>query len=424
MTKIFFAGHTGVRKEAVLKALASEIERHYPQYTNLVKVYPLEEYIKRASGEDPKQFPGMPSLGRMRAAWEKGWEELTRTITCENPKGCSLVSAHLVFYRFARFAAPARLDLIADWQPDAVVTLIDDSFAVRGRTTEKEYNFTLRELYTWRMAEWVMADQLAWMAGKARHARVTSQRPPKHIPNFLSSVKQPVHMLFRLLFQEDKFRRVYASFPITQTRNTQEMKEQINGFRRRLHRLFIVFDPLTIDERIMETWAAEAKAAERPRDRVRIDFKIGPAHRWDCRVNAASDAGNYAPLLWDDDIEKPIEIPVSEIEELRERRLEEESDIDEQITSRDYRLVDQAEAVICYQPYYLGRAHGGVDAEIGHANTSTTPVYAFSSYPKPHGPLKGKIDFIYPEEADFWTAIERLSQTPPDLPLREGRRWF
>ncbi len=414
MKKILFVGHTGLRKKTVLHTLATEIEQHCPEYRNLVKSYELEDYIKQAAGEDPALFPIMKSAAKMREVWVKGWELLTQTIKDENPRGCSLVSTHLIFYRHSRLVAPARLDLIAEWSPDTVVTLIDDVFAVRNRINFKGYHFMLRELYTWRMAEWLMADQVAWAIGTA--SRTRDEGSPKHIPNFLLSVKHPVHMLFRLLFRQN-IPRVYASFPISSTRDNEEIKKEINDFRSRLHKLFTVFDPLTIDERIMNTWATEATSKT-----IRFDFTTGPPKRWDCRINSEHDGGNYAPLLWDNDLQT-AEIDVSEIQDLQERIcIEGESDTDDQITFRDYRLIDQADYVVCYRPNYQNKYHGGVDAEISYANDTTRPVYAFlSNDSRPGRPLKGRIDHTYRDKATFWRAMEQLKQKGPDLDLRKGR---
>lgn len=423
MRRILFAGHTGMEKGTVLSALSRDIEQHSPEYKNLVKVYELEKYIKRASGESPASFPAIKSLAKVREAWEKGWRLLIHTIETENPKGCSLVSTHLVFYRHGRLVAPVRLDLIAEWQPDTIITFIDEMPTVRQRISTKEYHFTFRELYTWRMAEWVMADQLAWIVGTSRfflkdHS-TKKENPFRHIPNYILSVKHPVQMLYRLLFRND-IPIVYASFPISATRDKEDIKQEITDFRKKLHRMFIVFDPLTIDERIMESWVSEAAD-----DTIHFDFKTGPPGRWDCRLENKEDSYNYSPLLWDNNLGQ-AKIPVSEIRELLERiRTEGESDIDDHITFRDYRLIDQSDFVVCYRPYYQGNYHGGVDQEISYANDTSKRVYAFlSNDEKPRSPLRGKIDHPYRKEDEFWTSMGNLLKGGPDLDLRAGRVSF
>ncbi len=415
MKKILFAGHTGLRKRAVLESLKSEIENQLDKYKNLVQVYDLDDYIKQAVGVDPSEWPALRNVGQMRQDWANGWQQLTKAMREEIPKaGCALVAAHLVYYRNGRPISPVRFDLIADWQPDTVVTLIDDLFAVRNRIPSK-YPFPLSELYSWRMTEWVLADQIAWAVGAAKPSG-------KHIPNYLLSVKQPIHMLFRLLLSLETS-VVYASFPISSTRPDPSKKEAINRFRSQLHKVCTVFDPLTIDERIMQTWAEEAE-----HDVVRFDFGTeGPPGRWDCRVTPKPidpndpKPPNYDPLLWDDDL-GTAEIPLSEIQALFQRiGLEGESDIDEQITWRDYRLISQADYVACYRPFLGDAYHGGVDSEVSYANDLTTHVYAFSPDQKPGKALKGKITFPFSDEGEFW---DQIAQLKPDKPRRAGRIMF
>jgi hypothetical protein len=171
----------------------------------------------------------------------------------------------------------------------------------------------------------------------------------------------------------------------------------------------------------MDTWAVEAKT-----NTICFDFKKGPPKRWDCRVVGDNDRDcNYNPLIWDDEL-GTAEIPVAEIQDLLNKIQEEnESIIDDHITFRDYRLIDQADYVICYRPYYQNEYHGGVDDEISYANDTSRLVYAFVSNDiKPKKPLKGRIDKSYNNEAKFWEEMEKLSKAGPDSDLRKGRIIF
>lgn len=412
MKRILFAGTTGLRKDRVLETLRHEIDRHSPEYRNRITIHSLEGCIKKANGGDASSFPLVKSLYAMRETWRQGLEYLRDEIRDHNPTGCALISSHLVFYRHGRPVAPVIPTLLGDLQLEAVVTLIDDIFSVRQRIHTMGHPLTLRELYTWRMNEWLLADQVAWTLGNKG----------RHLPNFIVSVKQPAHMLFRLLFEES-VPRVYASFPMTATRGKEKVKREIDAFRHRLHRDFVVFDPLSIDERVMETWRETMEKSGT--DRITFQFDGGPPSRWDCRVAQNGEEKNYGPLLWDDDLGETT-IHLSEILELRERvRVEGESDIDDQITSRDFRFIDQADYVVCYRPHYGDRWSGGVNAEVNYANDTLRPVYAFlSTDGPPHQPLRGRFDYSFREDALFWESLQDLARRGPDADVRGGRKWL
>ena len=118
-----------------------------------------------------------------------------------------------------------------------------------------------------------------------------------------------------------------------------------------------MFDPLTIDERILAL-------ANQGRQEGAGDVCIGPDDRWP--MGFSDDLEGMTPS---DDIQYPLVIPADQIEEAID-------DIDRQIESRDYRLIDQVEAVAAFRPNYRTHYSRGVFAELQYAaQTAGIPVH-------------------------------------------------
>src|SRR3989442_11048073 len=88
-------------------------------------------------------------------------------------------------------------------------------------------------------------------------------RVAKPVPHFVVAVKHSRRMLYRLLFRRDIL-RIYASFPISDTRDKSKRVAEVNKFRTELESRYTVFDPCTIDE-LRGSTKKGAKKALKPR---------------------------------------------------------------------------------------------------------------------------------------------------------------
>jgi hypothetical protein len=87
------------------------------------------------------------------------------------------------------------------------------------------------------------------------------------------------------------------------------------------------------------------------------------------------------------------------------------------VTNRDIRLVDQADLVVCYRPYWGGRISGGVGTEVRHANEAGKPVYAYvGGDVKGAKPLEGNFTQQFVDLDKFWKFLQQESDRRHAVP--------
>lgn len=248
----------------------------------------------------------------------------------ESPKHVFL-ALHNVLFRDAQFFSYVDWDLLVDeFNPTVFVTLIDDSFDVLRRIHEEEAKnptgsiFQLREIFAWRSSEIKATDQIArnlyvkpgLLTGPWRELltnpdsevwkkyRQELPPPPRYIfrdpvQSFVVAVKHPPQMLYRLLFKRGIF-RIYTCFPISDTREHQEAIEEVNEFVAKLSEKFTVFNPVTIDEMILEKSLQKTEPESKD---VSVDYGL----RWPLK--------NLTPMVYDENV-NPRSLQRWEIEDL------------------------------------------------------------------------------------------------------------
>lgn len=160
--------------------------------------------------------------------------------------------------------------------------------------------------------------------------------------------------MFEKLIFESSVPRVYASYPISRVRDIPQTVEEINAARRKLHEAFTVFDPVTIDERILR---GKMEQTDPPPDTISIAL----ADRW--------------PLAWsecamDPSDSYPIEIPTEEVAALGAQFGDRWywQDIDDNIRWRDFALINQSQGVLAYRPRFGDQDPSrGVTRELNYA---------------------------------------------------------
>jgi len=267
-----------------------------------------------------------------------------------------MMSMHLSFQRESRFFSPivwpGAIEMLREFAPDMIVTLIDDVYSLQQKIQAGSY-FRLRELTAWRSTETLLADILA----REVFPDFTKEPgfPCQH--SFVVSGKHPASMMRQLVF-EPKRVKVYACIPISRTRDDEVGRLEVDGIVQVLNDEFIVFNPLTIDEKPLEAIASRAGAGDK------AYFEADS--RWPAKP----------PVFCDDQTTYPVELEANEVCEITEQIGLGKSDIQNNIYLRDLRLIDQSDCVFCYRPMF-GREYfsQGMRSEVNYAqNTRATPI--------------------------------------------------
>jgi adenylate kinase len=251
---------------------------------------------------------------------------------------------------------PCSLRAIKQIEPDIFFTVFDDVYACHAKLRAAGYPYRYDLLLNWRMIECGIVDSLATAVG---------------IDNLLLAAKHPAIAAYRLVFEPER-PRVYSASQISNVRDNPSLRREIERHRRYLHKKYAVFDPLTIDDRVLVNRLR--------RCRGKIALRIPASDRWPCDL---SDLGKaYRCLVPEDPGVFPVTVGLQEAKELN-RPVEKRSCrnlIDAQITQRDFRYIDQSDVMAAYRPRLGGHESGGVAAEKTYAaGSGRTPVVEYTT---------------------------------------------
>ncbi len=252
---------------------------------------------------------------------------------------------------------PCSAEALSLVSPDMSITLLDDVYACRIRLEKAGYPFNYSQLLLWRQIELGIADSLA-AACKCE--------------NVFFAGKHPRIAMYRLVF-EPRCPRIYSASQITNVRNSPELAKEIDKHRERIHKQFVVFDPLTIDDRILINTIPPTTFTE-------TTHGIQMGLRWPCGLSHLGE--DYKPLIEDGTDFFPLTVDVSETRDLAKpvERISIRNVIDAQITNRDFRYIDQSDVVSAYRPRLNGKESGGVAAEKTYASgVAEKPVVEYST---------------------------------------------
>jgi len=368
---VLFAGQTGIHKNRVLENLASAIggfcgSGKTPDQLRSEKILGIYE---AESVFDAAPY-GLSSWleEEYRALQESHWNQevgkLLKIIAGDGNKN-NFLSFHAVYRRYREYFSPISLDLLEEFKPDLMITFIDDVYDVAWRLKQdhgatKGDSFELGEIIEWRGIEVMVMDRLSSYLVKG----------PGKIPHYVVAIKHPAKMLAKLILFP-KLMRLYTAYPITGLRGVKEEQENleiIDEYRSYMHENYIAFDPNTIDEfwfdRLItrrEKDVADGKDIKgTPYD---LDMEIT---RWPMRSKILD-----LPQL-SDGVERPKKLLLEEkeVEDVAESAKQ-------QIATRDYRLISQANAMTAFRPLFRGNASTGVIRELGYAKLAHTRAYQF-----------------------------------------------
>ncbi len=259
--------------------------------------------------------------------------------------------------------APRVHDLLSGVNLVKVVTLIDNMFDTWTKLDVAHYDIKLMDILNWRSVELLVSDIFAVMHARENKSILVPVRSSmKNIHNIIFSDRRKVYLCFSI----SEIRRLRdAKGPKARERRSQgeDLLAQNLEFRRAIEDEFAVFDPTGIDELPLGFLAARksAKSAE--------DVEISRDKLW---------PGTYPDLWLASSSDEIASIPAHEIAEVcNEVRSETKTLVEAQLRVRDYRLIDQSNALIAYRPSISGLSKGeklrvskGCEEEIGHVARS------------------------------------------------------
>ena len=324
-------------------------------------------------------------------AWRRAGQSIADRLESVAPRH-SLIAAHLTYYVSGRQFSLIDLPTIRRWQPDCIITLVDDMLdvhaALQRRDAEQQTNFRLRlrEILAWRTAEIAMADLLA-----------RSLYATRAIPHYVVGVKHPANMLYRLIFAPGQYPVIYSSFPITAVREHPDFHAAIDAIRRELHRRFIVFDPLTLDEGTPRVFEKAQAAVAHGHTAITV---TADEARWPLDNAGALCAGR--PPAY------PMTLNPQEA-------LEVWDDLENQVRYRDLTMVEQAQCVAAYRITMGGRLSTGMYSELMYASHTAEPARPVLMYAHPddngldHPFLRNFIHRTFYTLDEWYDAISRLA---------------
>jgi hypothetical protein len=342
---VLFLGQTGVEKRLVAQRLREEIARRAQAVgvdpNTLWATLDFEDFLTQ--GLTVREFVQRYTFQR-QDAWDRACARVVQAASESKARDIGLF-LHGYYWYDGELFTNINLNALSRLNPTVVVTLIDDVYDVHSRIMAREEEFTtgasqllVPQLLTWRWAEIGLGDFVA------RNVR------DKSIPHLVLAVKHSASTLRQLLLERERL-PVYASFPISRVRREpeqedvsreqqEELRAEINEFRRRLRDAgFTVLDPLTIDE-----------------------LRFGAA-------------GQLTPRWPVDDLGPMVPPEQEPYHERTQRQLTEPyvwqplaSEVNVQVSRRDFRMVDAAQAVATFRPAALTGIHsGGTREELRYA---------------------------------------------------------
>ena len=250
------------------------------------------------------------------------------------------VNSHGVFRWNNQLFRAFEMSELEGFQPDIVITLVDDVETIKHRLDTLKTNkslpgdvsYSLKDLLIWREEEILTADIISSVLKVPHYVLGVSIEPE------VSAA--PMEVAFNLMFEPWK-PRAYVSYPISDAQDNPPIWDKVLEFRRLVRSSLTAFDPMMIGEKRLQKMMAQERSAK----------------------------GNGGSLVCDVG-EDQIELDISEIEEAI-------PDIDGQIVARDYKLVDQSEVIVAYFPADANDnplIAAGVQSEIEHATAFTKEV--------------------------------------------------
>ncbi len=241
-----------------------------------------------------------------------------------------IVNTHATFRWWHGLFPAVDFDQMRQLGADMYICMIDGVAALHQRLLEEHSaEHTLKDLIVWREEEIISTEMLC---------RGIDDKVPFYCLA-RGAQEETTETFYRLVFEPQR-KRAYLSFPMTAVVDMEDVKGEIDGFRKTMKDHFTYFDPGDLEEAHLPRYAQ--KAAKEGRGFVEI-----------------MPGGKKVRL----DLDQVLQI---------------ERDINSQTYARDFMLIDQSEMIISFIPPMAdGRAaiSSGVERELQHAHEAAKEVY-------------------------------------------------
>jgi len=297
--RIFFTGQTGLNKKEYLGKIKDVCGTTYDKDIIIFNVGDMmyEEAEKSGGKIEEEQHILNLSLLRLTCLRRSILKDIIHYCK-NNPEKDVIINSHACFrWKHGLFLA-YDFDLLQELKIDYYFTLIDDVDSVYYRISKDKRigeSISLKDIMVWREEEVLITEAIALTLKS---------------PFYLITRKNPINTIPKILFEKEA-KKAYLSFPITKVIDKPDIIEKILAFKDKMAMKMVVWDPITIEER-------------------RLLRKL--------------------PLMDEYNYTIRIDVLDSEIELNNLQLLEIIQDIDGQIISRDYKLINQSDMIITYIP--------------------------------------------------------------------------
>ena len=247
-----------------------------------------------------------------------------------------IVNTHATFrWRHGLFSA-FDFDQVELLKPNMFICLLYNIEMVHHRLhAEHDIDATLKDCMVWREEEIIVTEILAAAMGCRDNFYILSR----------GRESDTVETCHRLVTRPE-MRKVYPSFPMSHVVDMPDILDEIARFRAALAEHFITFDPADVDEKLL------------------LDRAIAAAKEGKKRIDVTPHAfGGREGTDLDVSVQEVLDIA---------------GDVDGQIYSRDFKLIDQSDMIVSLVPELPGGMPGlssGVERELQHAWEHTKEVY-------------------------------------------------
>ena len=391
--RILLLGTTGIKKANIAHNVKKVMEE---EHSHIIKIIDFEkDYFKESTHYRSMSHFLNSERYIQDQIWNDAWKNLSKYLENSHDNTPIMLILHGVYVN-PGYGVRSFLDfndVCSTFQPSLIITLIDDIFNMWWRTfsyadgDKNQGQPTFEQLLMARRAEIIVGDLIA-------HQN-SLEKPARHI---VCSVNHPISIIIKIILVNAGI--VYLSFPISEPRRLFKAGDRsfIDAINRlhnmasnRANNKVVYISPLAIDELPLCVSASiKIIEKEKEKEKISLDEKLDKANR-DTEYKKLDNLEFHFekkmrwPIseLWHDkrimyqnipELPDKINIPVIQLENIC-------GIIKTDIGWRDYKLIDQADALAIFCPIPPGRGDvtRGVMAEWQKAAVKALPCYVFQN---------------------------------------------